>query len=70
MKACSAIQSLRWILTRWKLRTSPIMTTSMKPWKGGGRVGPPSNDDWEAVHRLVHFLIIFYKATLVWSATY
>ena len=36
---------------------------------GKKRVGPPIKDDWEAVDRLVQFLIIFYKATLVLSAT-
>ncbi|KAL0665850.1 hypothetical protein Bca4012_028554 [Brassica carinata] len=36
---------------------------------GQKRVGPPSKEDWEAVDRLVQFLIIFYQATLTLSAT-
>lgn len=32
-------------------------------------LGPPSKDAWKAVNRLVQFLIIFHKATLVMSAT-
>ena len=36
---------------------------------GQKRVGPPSKEDWEAVDRLVQFLIIFYQATLVMSAS-
>ncbi|KAL0836525.1 hypothetical protein Bca101_088414 [Brassica carinata] len=36
---------------------------------GQKRIGPPAKEDWEAVNRLVQFLIIFYKATLVLSAS-
>ena len=36
---------------------------------GQKRVGPPSKEDWEAVDMLVQFLIIFYQATLVLSAS-
>lgn len=37
--------------------------------QGTKRIGPPSKADWEAVNRLVQFLIIFYSATLVLSAS-
>lgn len=37
--------------------------------EGKKRIGPPEKEDWEAVNRLVQFLIIFYKATLVLSAS-
>lgn len=37
--------------------------------QGKKRIGPPSRADWEAVNRLVQFLIIFYRATLVLSAS-
>lgn len=36
---------------------------------GKKRIGPPAKEDWEAVSRLVQFLIIFYKATLVLSSS-
>ncbi|KAL0741353.1 hypothetical protein Bca4012_082866 [Brassica carinata] len=36
---------------------------------GRKRIGPPGKEDWKAVNRLVQFLIIFYKATLVLSAS-
>lgn len=36
---------------------------------GQKRIGPPAKEDWEAVNRLVQFLIIFYKGTLVLSAS-
>ncbi|CAA7054453.1 unnamed protein product [Microthlaspi erraticum] len=32
--------------------------------EGKKRVGPPTKDDFDAAHRLVQFLIIFYKATI------
>uniref|UniRef100_A0A1J3I878 Zinc finger BED domain-containing protein RICESLEEPER 2 n=1 Tax=Noccaea caerulescens TaxID=107243 RepID=A0A1J3I878_NOCCA len=37
--------------------------------EGKKRIGPPSRADWEAVNKLVQFLIIFYKATIVLSAS-
>lgn len=37
--------------------------------QGVKRIGPPVKEDWEAVDRLVQFLIIFYQATLVLSAS-
>ncbi|XP_013624086.1 PREDICTED: zinc finger BED domain-containing protein RICESLEEPER 2-like [Brassica oleracea var. oleracea] len=37
--------------------------------QGEKRIGPPTKVDWEAVDRLVQFLIIFYQATLVLSAS-
>ncbi|CAA7013945.1 unnamed protein product [Microthlaspi erraticum] len=37
--------------------------------EGKKRVGPPVKDDFDSVDRLVKFLIIFYKATLVLSAS-
>ncbi|XP_024006466.1 zinc finger BED domain-containing protein RICESLEEPER 2-like [Eutrema salsugineum] len=36
---------------------------------GTKRIGPPTPADWESVARLVRFLIIFYKSTLVVSAS-
>ena len=35
---------------------------------GNKRIGPPATVDWNAVERLVKFLIIFYNSTLVVSA--
>ncbi|CAA7014505.1 unnamed protein product [Microthlaspi erraticum] len=37
--------------------------------EGKKRVGPPTKDDFDAAHRLVQFLIIFYKATIFLSAS-
>ncbi|XP_024011303.1 zinc finger BED domain-containing protein RICESLEEPER 2-like [Eutrema salsugineum] len=37
--------------------------------EGVKRVGPPTSSDWEAVDRLVQFLVIFYNSTLVLSAS-
>ena len=36
---------------------------------GEKRIGPPTSVDWEAVDRLVQFLIIFYNSILVLSAS-
>ena len=36
---------------------------------GNKRIGPPATVDWNAVERLVKFLIIFYNSTLVVSAS-
>lgn len=37
--------------------------------EGAKRIGPPTKADWEAVNRLVKFLKIFYKSTLVVSSS-
>jgi len=36
---------------------------------GNSKIGPPTRADWNAVERLVRFLIIFYNSTLVVSAS-
>ncbi|CAA7033840.1 unnamed protein product [Microthlaspi erraticum] len=36
---------------------------------GQKRIGPPTEVDWNAVERLVRFLIIFYNSTLIVSAS-
>ncbi|XP_024009944.1 zinc finger BED domain-containing protein RICESLEEPER 2-like [Eutrema salsugineum] len=36
---------------------------------GTKRIGPPLEEDWLAVDRLLNFLVIFYNSTLVLSAT-
>ncbi|XP_018435669.1 zinc finger BED domain-containing protein RICESLEEPER 2-like [Raphanus sativus] len=36
---------------------------------GNKRIGPPATVDWNAVERLVKFLVIFYNSTLVVSAS-
>ena len=45
------------------------MTTSTKLRMGNKRIGPPATVNWNAVERLVKFLIIFYNSTLVVSAS-
>ncbi|XP_024009281.1 zinc finger BED domain-containing protein RICESLEEPER 2-like [Eutrema salsugineum] len=36
---------------------------------GTKRIGPPVQEDWDEIDRFLNFLIIFYNATLVLSAT-
>ncbi|XP_010506956.1 PREDICTED: zinc finger BED domain-containing protein RICESLEEPER 2-like [Camelina sativa] len=37
--------------------------------EGKKRIGPPSEDNWDEIERLVRFLVIFYNSTLVVSAS-
>lgn len=37
--------------------------------KGEKRIGPPTFTDWNAIERLVQFLVIFYHSTLVMSTS-
>lgn len=41
----------------------------MESVNGKKRIGPPVRRDWEAVDRLVQFLVIFYNSTLILSAS-